>query len=72
MKSAAQTTAADCVGGNEAAERSLSFRVDQPIGLAALEAQYLAWAVQRFSGGRQELASHLGISARTLFRKLAQ
>ena len=49
---------------------SESFHVDQLISLEALESDYLAWAAQRFSGGRQALAQQLGISLRTLFRKL--
>jgi len=70
-----ETTAAD------GAERSVepaagelpeSFRVDQLISLQALESHYLAWAARRFPGGRRELAQRLGVSPRTLFRKLTQ
>ena len=49
---------------------SADFRVDQLITLDSLEADYLVWAARRFPGGRRELAKQLGISSRTLFRKL--
>ncbi|MER2622478.1 MAG: sigma-54-dependent Fis family transcriptional regulator [Accumulibacter sp.] len=49
-----------------------SFCVDQLIDLETLEARYLAWAAQRFPAGRRQLAQQLGISPRTLFRKLNQ
>jgi two-component system, NtrC family, response regulator HydG len=49
-----------------------NFRVDRPISLEELEAHYLVWAAQNFQGDRQALAQQLGISPRTLFRKLSQ
>jgi transcriptional regulator with PAS, ATPase and Fis domain len=38
--------------------------------LASLEKRYLAWAAQNFPGDRKALAERLGISERTLYRKL--
>ena len=51
---------------------STGFRVDQPISLAAVEARYLEWAAGCFPGDRRDLAQRLGVSPRTLFRKLRQ
>jgi DNA-binding NtrC family response regulator len=48
------------------------FHVDSLISLQALEAQYLTWAVKDFQGDRPALAQQLGVSQRTLFRKLSQ
>ncbi len=48
------------------------FSIDRLISLEALEAQYLAWAEKEFQGDRSALAQQLGISPRTLFRKLNQ
>jgi transcriptional regulator with PAS, ATPase and Fis domain len=38
--------------------------------LECLEKRYLAWAMENFSGDRKALAEQLGISERTLYRKL--
>lgn len=38
--------------------------------LENLEKRYLAWALQHFQGDRKNLAERLGISERTLYRKL--
>lgn len=38
--------------------------------LESLEKRYLAWAAGHFQGDRKELAERLGISERTLYRKL--
>ncbi len=38
--------------------------------LATLEQRYLAWAAEKFPGDRKALAKKLGISERTLYRKL--
>lgn len=38
--------------------------------LASLEKRYLAWAAEHFPGDRKALAERLGISERTLYRKL--
>ncbi|HZW24027.1 MAG TPA: sigma 54-interacting transcriptional regulator [Gallionella sp.] len=38
--------------------------------LATLEKRYLAWAAEHFPGDRKALAERLGISERTLYRKL--
>ena len=48
------------------------FCVDQLIPLDTLESAYLAWAIQRLPGGRRVLAEALGVSPRTLFRKMTQ
>lgn len=41
------------------------------VRLERLEQDYLAWAAQTFTGERRELARRLGMSERTLYRKLA-
>jgi DNA-binding NtrC family response regulator len=38
--------------------------------LESLEKRYLAWATENFQGDRKALAEQLGISERTLYRKL--
>jgi transcriptional regulator with PAS, ATPase and Fis domain len=38
--------------------------------LASLEKRYLAWAAENFDGDRKALAARLGVSERTLYRKL--
>jgi DNA-binding NtrC family response regulator len=38
--------------------------------LERVEQHYLSWAVDRFSGNHRELADRLGLSERTLYRKL--
>ena len=45
---------------------------DAIIPLEEAEARYLRWAVARFPGERRELAQQLGISERSLYRKLQQ
>jgi DNA-binding NtrC family response regulator len=55
----------------QAADESLSAVDRLPImPLEALEAQYLTSVARRFSGDRQALAQKLGVSERTLYRKL--
>lgn len=55
----------------QAAGESLSAVDRLPImPLEALEAQYLTSVMRRFSGDRQALARKLGVSERTLYRKL--
>ncbi|PKY11129.1 Fis family transcriptional regulator [Acidithiobacillus marinus] len=44
--------------------------VDALVPLAELEAQYLRWARSSFPGDRRSLAARLGVSERTLYRKL--
>lgn len=44
--------------------------VDAIVPLADLEAQYLRWARSAFGGDRRSLAARLGVSERTLYRKL--
>ncbi len=41
------------------------------LSLSEVEERYLAWAVRNFQGSRSELAKHLGVAERTLFRKLS-
>jgi two-component system, NtrC family, response regulator HydG len=41
------------------------------VPLSEIERRYLLWVNQSFRGERRELALHLGISERTLYRKLA-
>jgi DNA-binding NtrC family response regulator len=47
------------------------FVVDEVLPLASLESRYLAWLKARYPGQRKALAAALGLSPRTLFRKLA-
>ncbi len=42
------------------------------IPLEEMERRYLLWAVARFSGDKRELAAELGVSERTLYRKLQE
>ncbi len=42
------------------------------IPLEEMERRYLAWSVARFPGERRELAERLGVSERTLYRKLQE
>ena len=43
---------------------------EEVVPLAELEAQYLRWARGTFPGDRRSLAERLGVSERTLYRKL--
>src|SRR5690606_31314851 len=43
---------------------------DEVTPLDELERRYLRWAEQRFAGDRRALAKALGLSERTLYRKL--
>jgi len=42
------------------------------VTLAEAERRYLRWAAAQHGGDRKALAALLGVSERTLFRKLAQ
>ncbi len=44
---------------------------DEVLPLAEVERRYLAWCDERFPGERRELAQRLGLSERTLYRRLA-
>jgi DNA-binding NtrC family response regulator len=68
-KPAGQAEAEVQADAQSAAQLS-GFHVDQLISLETLASDYLAWAEKRFPGGRKALARQLGISPRTLFRKL--
>jgi transcriptional regulator with PAS, ATPase and Fis domain len=47
-----------------------AFRLNEVVDLASLERRYLAWAKARPDGDLASLAGRLGISQRTLYRKL--
>jgi transcriptional regulator with PAS, ATPase and Fis domain len=49
-----------------------AFRVEQLVALDALERRYLIWAKSRNGGDAVELAARLGVSQRTLYRKLQE
>ncbi len=56
---------------DDAAEgRGEAFRVDRLIELGELERRYLGWAEERSGGDALLLADALGVSRRTLYRKL--
>ncbi len=46
--------------------------VDEVVTLAEAERRYLTWAAAHHAGDRKSLAVRLGISERTLFRKLGE
>jgi two-component system, NtrC family, response regulator HydG len=54
----------------ESAGLATDFRVDRIISFGQLERQYLQWARQGHPGEMSELARQLGVSTRTLYRKL--
>ncbi|MBZ0105649.1 MAG: sigma-54 dependent transcriptional regulator [Sulfuricella denitrificans] len=54
--------------GKEASSAATAF--DELISLADMEKRYLSWAAKNFSGDRKSLAEKLGMSERTLYRKL--
>lgn len=65
------------IDGAEAAQRpaigvTAAFNPDDIVTLDALEARYLRWARDHFAGDRRALAARLGVSERTLYRKLKQ
>jgi transcriptional regulator with PAS, ATPase and Fis domain len=45
--------------------------VDAIVPLETAELRYLQWALAHHAGDRKSLAEQLGISERTLYRKLA-
>jgi DNA-binding NtrC family response regulator len=55
--------------GNSAQAEDLT-RADEILTLAEAERRYLAGVADRFRGDRDELAARLGVSRRTLYRKL--
>ncbi len=57
------------VAGRDSAE--LPATVDGVVSLEVAERRYLMWALGRLGGDRKALARQLGISERTLYRKLA-
>jgi DNA-binding NtrC family response regulator len=50
--------------------RSTEMEFSGVIPLQQLERHYLEWAAAHFPGDRQSLAAKLGVSERTLYRKL--
>jgi DNA-binding NtrC family response regulator len=50
---------------------SSAFRVEALVPLDELERHYLEWALTRHGGDRRSLARSLGLSPRTLYRRLA-
>ncbi|HJV26810.1 MAG TPA: sigma-54-dependent Fis family transcriptional regulator [Aromatoleum sp.] len=66
-------------GGEEASlpaprarsDGSEAFVIDRLLGLDEVSERYVAWAEKTFPGDRRELAARLGVSIRTLYRKLA-
>ncbi len=64
MGSAKMITAASRASGG-------SFVIDAPMPLDEIERRYLAWVAARFEGDRAGLAERLGLSSRTLYRKLS-
>jgi len=61
----------DAAADAPAPAADLAFRIDAPVPLRTLEQRYLEWVAASFPGDRRALAATLGLSARTLFRKLA-
>ena len=47
-----------------------AFRLEQPLPMADLEQRYLTWALNRCDGSVPQLARQLGMSTRTLYRRL--
>ena len=47
-----------------------AFRLGEVVDLSTLEVRYLAWASRRSDGDHAQLAERLGVSPRTLYRKL--
>ncbi len=45
---------------------------DELVSLEQAEARYLRWATARFHGEKRQLAERLGVSERTLYRKLSE
>jgi len=64
----------ECVGASDATDEGLAteLALEEIPSLERLEQRYLEYAMQRFEGSRQELARRLGVSERSLYRRLAQ
>ena len=50
----------------------IAFDLDRVLSLDDVETQYIQWLSGRFPGSRAELAERLGISERTLYRRLRE
>jgi DNA-binding NtrC family response regulator len=57
---------------NRGIEPALGGGVSELVPLATIEEQYLRWAVMHFAGDRAALARKLGISERTLYRRIGR
>lgn len=62
----------DCAGEAVTAPGAAPQAEEAIVTLAEAERRYLRWAVERNGGDRKALAALLGVSERTLFRKLAR
>jgi two-component system response regulator HydG len=62
----------DCGAAETAPAGQMPFDSRQVVSLDALEARYIRWLAGRFDGNRSDLATLLGISERTLYRRLKQ
>jgi transcriptional regulator with PAS, ATPase and Fis domain len=51
--------------------QTLPLAADQVVSLEEAEQRYLEWAADAFDGNKKELADRLGVSERTLYRKLS-
>ncbi|MFA5626923.1 MAG: sigma 54-interacting transcriptional regulator [Thiohalomonadaceae bacterium] len=60
----------ECCGGNEVGALRPAF-YDEVIPLEEVEQRYLLWALASFQGDKRALAKQLGLSERTLYRKLS-
>ena len=61
----------ECRGGPEPAPAG-GVLPPEVVPLDEMEQRYLRWALARFQGDRRELARRLGVSERTLYRRLAE
>ena len=52
-------------------ERGIDLEEGELLSLSEVEERYLRWIAERYPGDRADLARHLGLSERTLYRKLA-
>jgi two-component system response regulator HydG len=59
----------DCLAGRRVAKSKLQFEGDV-VPLSDAEELYIAWASEQATGSQRQLARQLGISERTLYRKL--
>jgi len=60
----------ECCAGNEP-QPIAGHEREELLPLVEVERRYLLWALAAFAGDRRELAARLGLSERTLYRKLS-